>query len=154
MSSPRTLEDAIKRIRQLETAKLLLQQGARSASSGTSTNIKVKVASATPASNGTGSTPKTDSDLSQVLDILKKTDTRIKDLETSSASGSSRNAGRGRGDGSCWNCKEFGHRARECPSIKCYTCGELGHTSPSCPQMPENSQSGSSRGGQTPSRRQ
>lgn len=44
---------------------------------------------------------------------------------------------------SCWNCKEPGHRAAQCPKPKgeryCFKCGNPGHTVRSCPKCSRNS---------------
>lgn len=43
--------------------------------------------------------------------------------------------------GRCWNCKKWGHYARNCPEhFRCWSCGELGHHARFCPKGPTERQ--------------
>ena len=147
MSSPKKMEEAIRKVRQLETAQLLLRQGPGQAQPDRA-NTRIKVASATTgsttsttAATGTNTT-KPGTELGQVLELLQKMELRLTELEKKQVTPS---------DASCWRCNSSEHRPSNCPTLVCYNCHENGHMSKFCPKKMGNHSQGSSRGRPTSS---
>jgi hypothetical protein len=142
MSSPKFLEEAIRKVRQLESAQLLLRQSSHPVSHHNTPKpkvAKVMVENQTVvAASATSSQP---TELSRVLSLLEKMESRISQLEKSKSEDA--------GTKQCWRCHGDGHGPSRCPTLECYHCHEYGHMSRFCPKKSGNEQKGLSRGGQS-----
>ena len=145
MSSPKNLGEAVRKVRQLQAAQMLLQQGAsQNTDKASKPKNQVSIAAAQ------SSTSSSSSEMTKILDLLEKMDNRISNLETTSTQ-SEKSSGGQKKDGPCWRCSNSGHVPSRCPTLECYNCHAHGHLSRFCPQKSGNASSGSSRGRQTPS---
>jgi len=129
ISAPKTLDEAVRKVRQLNAAKLVCQRAPSHDS-----KPRVKVASATT----TSSKPEGVSDMTKVLDLLGKMDARLSQLEQT--------RGHERGQ-KCWRCHSEGHTHTSCPTIECYQCHQKGHMARDCAHQQGNYRQGASKGG-------
>jgi hypothetical protein len=145
MSSPTSLGEAIRKVRQLEAAQLVLKQGASaSVEARQDTRSKSKVASATLKDDDKSSGS---SDMAKVLELLTRMNARITSLEQQGSQqppGGARSSG-----GSCRRCGGQAHPVRNCSQAECFTCHKKGHISKDCSES-GNAKEGLARGSPVP----
>jgi len=131
ISAPKTLEEALRTVRQLKAAKLVCQRTPMADAS----RARGKVAPVTNYSE-TKSEP---SEMTKILELLTKMDARVTQLESRGSSSP------------CWRCQGQGHRPSQCPTLECYNCHKMGHMSRECRQPRSgNSRQGASKGRPAP----
>jgi hypothetical protein len=143
MSAPKKMAEAIRKVRQLEAAQLMLRQGAPSSTSSKHERPRIASVANQPAAVVAATSPQTSqsSEMGKVLKLLEKMESRITQLERLKSSDSAAKE--------CWRCHGNGHGPHQCPTLECYHCHGSGHISRFCPQKSGNSNMGLSRGGQS-----